>query len=310
MKVGKPQSKRVSVRLRHKIQKHSANKQRKDRKEAKKNPQWRSRLKKDPGIPNLFPYKDKILAEIEDNKRTKEEEKERRRQVAKAQREGGAEDTTPGVVIDEELEESRDDDDDDDDEMDDREDVNPMAALVASASHRAQAYTRQDDGVGDDDQDDAEDEVEVTSKPVANTAESAKKKLPQQVIDDPVKPVNRLLARLQKTPDGIQQLLEFYQLPPLVTAGSDVTTRFLVDVARKRGRLSRGGVPNLHAAALTVLNDLQEQRLKLPALQQSKPSAATSKSEVQVVSRLAEPFSIEGLFSQGPATAGAMDLGA
>ncbi|EME49544.1 hypothetical protein DOTSEDRAFT_122313, partial [Dothistroma septosporum NZE10] len=69
MKVGKPKSKRVPVRLRHKIQKASANKQRKERKDAKKNPQWRSRLKKDPGVPNLFPYKDKVLAEIEESKR-------------------------------------------------------------------------------------------------------------------------------------------------------------------------------------------------------------------------------------------------
>ena len=312
MKVGKPQSKRVSVRLRHKIQKHSANKQRKDRKEAKKNPQWRSRLKKDPGIPNLFPYKDKILAEIEESKRTKEEEKERRRELAKAQREGRAVDaTTPNVAIDEDLEES---DDDEDDEMDEREDLNPLAALVASASHRAQAYTKDDDEDEDEEDDDAENEVAIPSKSKSaaktKTAEPTKKKLPQQAFDDPIKPVNRLLARLQKTPDGVQQLLEFYQLPPLVTAGSDVTTRFLVDVARKRGRLSRGGVPNLHAAALTVLSDLQEQRLKLPALQQQKASATTSKGEVQIVSQMAEPFRIEGLFGESTATAGAMDTGA
>lgn len=308
MKVGKPQSKRVSVRLRHKIQKHSANKQRKDRKEAKKNPQWRSRLKKDPGIPNLFPYKDKILAEIEESKRTKEEEKERRREVAKAQREGRTVDATPSAVIDEHFEES--DSDNDDDEIDEREDLSPMAALVASASHRAQAYIKQDDE-DDDEEDDAEDEVAVTSKSAAKTVEpTKKKKLPQQAFDDPVKPVDRLLVRLQKTPDGIQQLLEFYQLPPLVTAGSDITTRFLVDVARKRGRLSRGGVPNLHAAALTVLGDLQEHRLKLPALQQQKAPATSSKGEVQIVSQMAEPFRIEGLFGETPVTVGAMDLGA
>lgn len=314
MKVGKPQSKRVSVRLRHKIQKHSANKQRKDRKEAKKNPQWRSRLKKDPGIPNLFPYKDKILAEIEESKRTKEEEKERRRDVAKAQREGGAVGAIPSVAVGQDQEDS-DGDGDDDEEMDEREGLNPLAALVASASHRVQAYTKQDDEE-DDEKDSAEDEIVVTSKPskpskpATKTAEPTKKRLPQKVFDDPIKPVNRLLARLQKTPDGVQQLLEFYQLPPLVTAGSDITTRFLVDVARKRGRLSRGGVPNLHAAALTVLGDLQEHRLKLPALQQQKLPVATSKGKVQIVSQMAEPFRIEGLFGEVPETAEAMDLGA
>lgn len=310
MKVGKPQSKRVPVRLRHKIQKASANKQRKERKEAKKNPQWRSRLKKDPGIPNLFPYKDKILAEIEESKRNKEEEKERRRDVARAQREGRSIEATTSAGAGN-LEVSEDDEEDDDEEMDEREDVNPMAALVASASQRAQAYSKEDDDEDEED-DDADEEMKIASKAAPASADAPKKKLPKQVLDDPIKPVNRLLARLQKTPDGIQQLLEYYQLPPLVTAGSDATTRFLVDVARKRGRLSRGGVPNLHAAALTVLSDLQEQRLKLPALQQQKQqkaSAATSKGEVQIVTQLAEPFRIEGLFGDEPSTsAGAMEM--
>jgi len=78
MKTGKSMSKRQPVRLRHKIQKVSAAKQRKGRKEAKQNPEWRSRLKKDPGIPNAFPYKYKILAEIEDSRRRKDEEVQRR----------------------------------------------------------------------------------------------------------------------------------------------------------------------------------------------------------------------------------------
>ena len=56
-----------------------------------KNPQWRSRLKRDPGIPNLFPYKDKILQEIEEKKRLKADEALQRRQDAKAQKTGGPE---------------------------------------------------------------------------------------------------------------------------------------------------------------------------------------------------------------------------
>jgi nuclear GTP-binding protein len=100
-----PKSKRVPVRLRHKIEKASANKQRKAKKLAKKvcsycaiilqhanvyqNPEWRSKLKKDPGIPNLFPYKDKILQEIEEKRRLKAEEAAQRREAAKAQKNGG-----------------------------------------------------------------------------------------------------------------------------------------------------------------------------------------------------------------------------
>merc|ERR1711939_1008927 len=86
-------SKRTPVRLRHKIEKASAAKQRKQRKEAKKNPQWKSRLKKDPGIPNLFPFKEKLLEEIEEKKRQKAENAQRLRDAAKDKKKGTQEDT-------------------------------------------------------------------------------------------------------------------------------------------------------------------------------------------------------------------------
>ena len=45
-------------------------------------------MKKDPGIPNLFPYKDKILQEIEEKRQSKEAEAVRRKDQAKARQEG------------------------------------------------------------------------------------------------------------------------------------------------------------------------------------------------------------------------------
>jgi nuclear GTP-binding protein len=104
-----PTSKRVSVRLRHSVAKASAAKQRKGKKLAKKDVTWKSKLKKDPGIPNLFPYKDKILAEIEENRRRKDEETARRKALAKAQDQG--------------LEVSADAMVDDDDAVEDKEDL-------------------------------------------------------------------------------------------------------------------------------------------------------------------------------------------
>jgi nuclear GTP-binding protein len=322
MKVGKPKSKRVPVRLRHKIQKNSAEKQRKERKAAKKNPQWRSRLKKDPGIPNLFPYKDRVLAEIEESKRKKEEDKERRKEIAKAQREGRAVVETAAEDEDEELEDAESDGDEDDvmDEEDD-DSANPLAALVASAQARAQKYSKDDEDYDEEDEDEEEDGEEIASakqlKGIAHnkkrittnkTTEVTKKALPKHVLEEPIKPVARLITRLQQTRDGIPQLLAYYQLAPLVTAGSDATTRFLVDVARKRGRLGRGGVPNLNGAALTVLGDLNEGRLVLPALQEQR--ALERKGEVQIVSQMAEPFRIEGLFGDHAPSAAAAAAGA
>merc|ERR1711939_563180 len=145
-------SKRHPVRLRHKIEKAGAAKQRKLRKESKKNPQWKSRLKKDPGIPILFPYKDKILEEIEEKKRRKAEDAQRLRDAARDKKKQAAQ-ALAGEVEDDLMDE---DEDllEEDDEMDDSDAVdssNPMAALLASAQARATEY-------GDDPHGDVEDE--------------------------------------------------------------------------------------------------------------------------------------------------------
>jgi nuclear GTP-binding protein len=334
MKVGKPTSKRVPVRLRHKIQKASASKQRKERKAAKKNPQWKSRMKKDPGIPNLFPYKDRILAEIEDGRRKKEEEALKRREEAKARRGGVVEgkkgDEKEVVMEDEELGEGDEEESDDDGEMEVEFNANPMAALLASAQARAQAYTTNDESSPDDVDEEEAGGVDLTTitstkskRPLKSTStstvpsEPTRKPLPPAAIADPIATVTKLLLRLQRTPNesGTQQLLDAYDIAPLppATDGIDKTSRFLVDVARKRGRLGRGGVPNLHAAAYTVLGDLQEGRVRLAALEggpveetkttttvvakgAGKGKGVVERSEVQIVRTMAEPFRIEGLF--------------
>lgn len=149
-----PNSKRTTTRLRNKIQKASAAKQRKDRKLAKKNPEWRSKLKKDPGIPNLFPYKEKMLEEIEQKRAKKAEEAQRKKEMAKAAKTGGAVaenkgDTMEAVGLDQM---------DEDDGMDDVDESNPMAALLASARAAAVKYDKSlaasDDDMDEDDDDD------------------------------------------------------------------------------------------------------------------------------------------------------------
>ncbi|KAL8814164.1 MAG: hypothetical protein Q9223_006591 [Gallowayella weberi] len=148
-KPGKPKSKRTPVRLRHKIEKASAAKQRKTRKLAKKNPEWRSRLKKDPGIPNLFPYKDKILQQIEEKKRLKEEEVLRRREEAKSAQvvspgTGDAVVAGNGQLGEDLIDETMTDDDNADSS-------NPMAALLASAKAQAVEHEEASEEGADDD---------------------------------------------------------------------------------------------------------------------------------------------------------------
>ncbi|KAL7628056.1 nuclear GTP-binding protein nug1 [Parahypoxylon ruwenzoriense] len=156
----KGKSKRTPVRLRHKIEKASAAKQRKARKEAKKNPQWKSKLKKDPGIPNLFPYKEKILHEIEEGKRRKQDEQQRRRELAKAAKAGAASEAGNDELAmdgpeEEDFDGFADDHDDAMDEDDVDEDANPMAALLASARAAAEQYDRELQSGDDMDEDDS-----------------------------------------------------------------------------------------------------------------------------------------------------------
>ena len=178
----------MPTRLRNKIQKASAAKQRKERKQAKKNPEWRSKLKKDPGIPNLFPYKEKLLQQIEEERQRKKEEQQRKRELAKAAK------TAAGVEGGEDQ--MRDADDDlidpeyDDDLMDeddsDIDESNPLAALVASARKAAEQYERElqsGDEMDDDDESDDDGEGNVTEVGGGASSRKAFDKVFKQVVE-------------------------------------------------------------------------------------------------------------------------------
>lgn len=78
------QSKRVSARMRYKIQKKVKDHNRKIKKEAKKNP--KKGKKKDPGVPNLAPFKEKIIEEAQAEKQRITELREKKREEFKAER--------------------------------------------------------------------------------------------------------------------------------------------------------------------------------------------------------------------------------
>ncbi|KAF3483234.1 nuclear GTP-binding protein NUG1 [Arthroderma uncinatum] len=188
VKLGKS-SKRTPVRLRNKIEKASAAKQRKERKLAKNNPQWRSKLKKDPGIPNLFPYKDRLLQEIEEKRRLKAEEAQKIREEAKLRRQAQSTEEAADVEISENADLIDDEDDelvDDDEDMEiEGEESNPMAALLASAKARAAEFADQndDDAMVDDEEDGG---VTFVDSAVPTTKESSRRafdKAFKEVID-------------------------------------------------------------------------------------------------------------------------------
>ncbi|KAJ5246820.1 Nuclear GTP-binding protein NUG1 [Penicillium chermesinum] len=525
MKIGK-HSKRVPVRLRHKIEKASVAKQRKERKNAKKNPEWRSKVKKDPGIPNLFPFKDKLLHEIEEKKRLKAEQQERIKEEARlrkleARKAQGGGDQQAAVIDENDLL---------DEDMDEGDESNPMAALLASARARATEYDEEhesedDEMDEDDDEMDEDDDGGVTfddttapelvggqssikessrrafdkvfknvteaadvvlyvldardpegtrSKEVEHeimTAAGGSKRLililnkidlvpppvlkawlvhlrryfptlplkasngapnahsfdhkqltvkgtsetlfralksyantkqlkraisvgvigypnvgkssvinaltarlnkgssnacptgaeagvttnlrevkidnklklidspgivfpsqhgktgkkskeneqarlillnaiPPKHIEDPIPAVHLLVKRLSASENLIQKMLDVYGITSLFPTNGDKTTDFLIQVARKRGRLGRGGVPNLESAAMTVINDWRDGRIQgwatapvLPVISTAEAATATAAAPgvdtAHVVTEWAKEFSIEGLWGNG-----------
>ena len=515
-----PKSKRTPVRLRHKIEKASSAKQKKARKAAKKNPEWRTRLKKDPGIPNLFPFKDKILAEIEESKRRKAEEAVRRRAEMKvtkekmgAQVEVEVEAKMEGVE-EEEIEALLEEIEEDGSGVD--EDANPMAALLASARARAAEYENEIETGDEMDEDDEESEdfndenggVELSGMPTkkdgsrkafdkvfkqvvdqadvvlyvldardpegtrskdvermvmaaasggkrlililnkidlipppvlkawlihlrryfptlplrasgpapnahtfnhrqltvqstsstlfkalksfaatkqlkraisvgvigypnvgkssvinvltsrlgvagaacpvgaeagittslrevkldsklklldspgivfpsagdgtksSKTEEQARLVLlnavPPKQIEDPVPAVSLLLKRLSASEEMLTKLMDVYGLPPLLTTNGDPTTDFLIQVARKRGRLGKGGVPNINSAATTVITDWRDGRIqgwmdapKLPiasVVSMDKNEGGIVGDQKEIVTEWAQEFKLEGLW--------------
>ena len=65
------------------MEKALSNANKKSRKLAKSNPQARSKLRKDPGVPKLFPFKEKILREMLQGRQTLENERQRQREIAR-----------------------------------------------------------------------------------------------------------------------------------------------------------------------------------------------------------------------------------
>lgn len=133
--------------------------------------------------------------------------------------------------------------------------------------------------------------------------------IPPKQIEDPIPAVHLLIKRLSSSENLISKMLELYGIPTLFPTNGDKTTDFLIQVARKRGRLGKGGVPNIESAAMTVINDWRDGRIQgwanapvLPVVSSTDPAATTAGPGVdttQVVTEWAKEFKIEGLWGNG-----------
>ncbi|KAK3833772.1 MAG: GNL3L/Grn1 putative GTPase-domain-containing protein [Linnemannia elongata] len=93
-------SKRIPANHRYKIEKRVKDHHRKLRKDAKSSPNAHHKNKKDPGIPNNFPFKEQILQQIADQKMKEQEAKDkakdaRRKAAEKARKANKARNTNP-----------------------------------------------------------------------------------------------------------------------------------------------------------------------------------------------------------------------
>ena len=138
--------------------------------------------------------------------------------------------------------------------------------------------------------------------------------LPPKQISDPLPAITLLLSRLSSSPTLFQKLLENYGITALGPfANGDPTSDFLIQVARKRGRLGKGGVPNLNAAAMTVISDWRDGRIQgwvdAPSEQDSLSTdatngtasgdLATTADRKEIVKEWAAEFKLEGLWGDG-----------
>ncbi|KAL9013762.1 MAG: hypothetical protein Q9173_001575 [Seirophora scorigena] len=119
-------------------------------------------------------------------------------------------------------------------------------------------------------------------------------------ITDPIPAITLLLSRLSTSNASLNNLLSVYGIPPLIPGvNGDVTTDFLVQVARKRGRLGKGGVPNLTAAAMTVITDWRDGRIQGWMDVPGDEEGGMTGDQKEVVSEWAEELRLEGLWGAG-----------
>lgn len=123
--------------------------------------------------------------------------------------------------------------------------------------------------------------------------------LPPSAITDPIPAITLLLHRLSRSEATLAPLLEQYAITPdtLIPTGpdGDVTTDFLLQVARKRGRLGKGGVPNLQSAAMSVLMDWRDGRIR-GWVEAPKEDVVQSSTGKEIVKDWSEEFKLEGLW--------------
>lgn len=129
--------------------------------------------------------------------------------------------------------------------------------------------------------------------------------LPPKQITDPLPAILLLLKRIAKSTEMTESFKKFYDLPSIPDSDlNEFCKNFLIHVARKRGRLSKGGIPNLHSAGLSVLNDWRDGKINGWVLPKSSKEtsdpvkgSAPSSEQTTIVNEWAKEFDLDALFA-------------
>ncbi|CEG82995.1 hypothetical protein RMATCC62417_16978 [Rhizopus microsporus] len=100
-------SKRVRLSKKYSIKGKIKEHQRKEKRQGRKNPQPQRKSKKDPGIPNNWPFKEELLNEVEKQRLEAEEEKKRKRAASRKKK--AAKKATNENTKEQQIEEEKED---------------------------------------------------------------------------------------------------------------------------------------------------------------------------------------------------------
>ncbi|KAJ3310925.1 Guanine nucleotide-binding protein-like 3 [Boothiomyces sp. JEL0838] len=106
-----------------------------------------------------------------------------------------------------------------------------------------------------------------------------------ELLEDPISPVDAILERC-----SVEQLRELYGLPEFHD-----TQSFLIEYARLRGKLLRGGIPDVESAARAIIQDWNQGRIPFYTV---PPESGISKGphvSSEIVSGWSAEFSLDGL---------------
>lgn len=86
--------------------------------------------------------------------------------------------------------------------------------------------------------------------------------IPTKYMKDPEVIVKKLLTKISNNDEQVTIFKDYYDLPPIPTSDLDMFTKhFLIHISRQRGRIGKGGVPNFHSTAVSVLNDWRDGKI-------------------------------------------------